>query len=276
MGTGALGLAACTSGGGTSGESAESTIPDLTSPATSPASSEAPGTTASTSVATDPAVSSAPLPTDPPADDGVMPLSAADFDGLAICTLVPSTPAGPFPTIDQLDRRDVTENYPGHPLRLALRVVDEGCTAIPDARLEIWHTDATGDYSSYEDGGSGKDEGSGSTFMRGFQTSDADGITEFMTIYPGWYSGRVVHIHVRVYVGGDRVLTTQLYFDDGYTDAVLATGVYAEFGPQDTTWADDGLIGANPATDGSEIVLRPAETDRGFGTLGLANIGVPT
>jgi protocatechuate 3,4-dioxygenase beta subunit len=204
----------------------------------------------------------------------VAPLTVAAFEALAVCAMAPAQTAGPFPSLERLERQDITEGYPGHPLRLGLRVVDQACEPVPGAKVEIWHTDATGDYSSYEDGGSGKDEGEGTTFLRGTQTANADGIVEFQTIYPGWYGGRAVHIHVIASVDGRDIHTTQLYFDEGYTDAVHATGEYAQFGPPDTSWDDDRIIG-DPDTDGSGIVLSPAATAAGQGTLGLINLGVP-
>ncbi len=207
------------------------------------------------------------------ASEGLDALTAAMFTALPVCTALPSSAAGPFPSIEQLDRRDVTEDYPGHPLRLGIRVVDGDCQPVPGAEVEIWHADATGDYSSFEDGGDGKDEGEGTTFLRGFQTADDDGILEFQTIYPGWYPGRAVHIHTRVRVGGDNVLTAQLYFDEAYTEAVYQTGEYAQFGTPDTSWAADGLAG-DPTTDGTGIVLAAGVTSRGDGSVGLLNIGV--
>lgn len=207
------------------------------------------------------------------ASTGLEPLTPAAFAALSICTMAPAQSAGPFPSLEQFDRRDITEGYPGHPLRLGIRVVDGACQPIPGAQVEIWHTDATGDYSSYEDRGSGKDEGEGTTFLRGAQTADGDGILEFQTIYPGWYEGRAIHIHVIASVDGNEVLTTQLYFDEAYTETVMATGAYAEFGPPDTGWADDGLIG-DPATDGTGITLTAAPTGLGQGTLGLINLGI--
>ena len=200
-------------------------------------------------------------------------LTVAMFDGLAVCTLLPSSTAGPFPSRELLDRREIHDGYPGHPLRLGIRVVDDACQPVPGAVVEIWHTDATGDYSDYEDGGSGKDEGEGTTFCRGAQTADAEGICEFETIYPGWYEGRAVHIHTTVHVDDAPVLTAQLYFDEAYTEAVHTTGVYAEFGPPDTGWDDDGIIG-DPTSDGTGIVLAAGETRSGTGTLGLVNLGV--
>jgi protocatechuate 3,4-dioxygenase beta subunit len=139
--------------------------------------------------------------------------------------------------------------------------------------VEIWHTDASGDYSAFADGGGGKDEAGGTTFLRGSQTADDEGIIEFHTIYPGWYRGRAVHIHVRVHVDDATVLTSQLYFDEAYTESVFASGVYAEFGSPDTSNEADTIAG-DPASDGSLLTTTAAETAAGAGTLGLLNLGI--
>lgn len=255
LGAGAVLLTACT----------DSDDESTASSATAPVENEA-GDTPETSASAE---------TDDAAAESseLAPLTPAMFESLAICAVAPSTTTGPFPNLESLDRRDITEGYPGHPLRLGFRVVDAGCQPISGAQVEIWHADATGDYSSYEDNGSGKDEGEGSTFLRGIQTADGDGIGEFLTIYPGWYEGRAVHIHATILIDGQEVHTTQLYFDEAYTDAVHTTGEYAQFGPPDTSWAADGLIG-DPTSDGSGITLTAAPTALGEGTLGLINLGV--
>ena len=191
-------------------------------------------------------------------------LTAADFEALGTCSLLPESTAGPFPLDEQFDRRDITEGYPGHPTRLGLRVVDEACAPVPGATVEVWHADASGDYSAFADGGNGKDEGPGTTFLRGSQTASDDGIVEFATIYPGWYQGRTVHIHVRVHVDGDVVRTGQLYFDETHTAAVYDEEPYAEFDEPDTTNETDGIEGA---------LLHL--TRQGDATLALLNLGVP-
>ncbi|MEM9611632.1 MAG: hypothetical protein AAGA59_01715 [Actinomycetota bacterium] len=231
------------------------------------------GSTTTTTVGTSAAGGGTDLTTDSTTDAEVDALTPAMFDALNVCTLLPSSTSGPFPSPELLDRRAIHDGYPGHPLRLGVRVVDAACEPIPGAVVEIWHTDASGDYSAYEDGGSGKDEGPGTTFCRGAQTADDDGILEFETIYPGWYGGRAVHIHTTVHLDDSPVLTAQLYFDETYTDGVHATGEYARFGPPDTSWADDGLIG-DPAVDGTGIALSAAPTVQGDGTLGLVNLGI--
>lgn len=207
------------------------------------------------------------------ATGAVAALTVADFETAGTCRLVPEKTAGPFPLDRQLDRRDITEGLPGRPLRLGLRVLDARCAPVTGASVEIWHTDATGDYSAFEDGGGGKDDGPGTTFLRGTQPADADGIVEFATVYPGWYRGRAVHIHLRVHRDGETVLTSQVFFPDDYTDGVYAAAPYAQFGTPDTRNADDGIAG-DPSAEGTLLAVRTTDTGRGDGALALVNLGV--
>lgn len=206
---------------------------------------------------------------------GLAVLTAADFDGLGACKLLPEQMAGPFPLQQQFDRRDITEGVPGHPMRLGLRVVDQSCAPVAGSRVEVWHADSSGDYSAFIDDGGGKDEGPGTTFLRGTQTAADDGIVEFTTIYPGGYTGRAVHVHLRVHTPDASVivLTSQLYFDGTYTNEVFSKPPYAEFGPPDTTNEADGIAG-DPPNDGTQLRTAAAETPNGRGTLALAVLGV--
>jgi len=215
----------------------------------------------------------APARPEPSAISADTALTAAAFDRLGTCVLLPESTAGPFPLDEQFDRRDITEGVPGHPLRLGFRVVDDACRPVAGATVEVWHTDATGDYSAVRDGGGGKDDAEGTTFCRGTQTAGEDGIVEFSSVYPGWYPGRTPHIHVRVGAAGEVVFTGQVYFDDAYTAGVFADAPYAEFGLPNTTNAEDGIAG-DPATDGTLLALVAAETSAGAGTLALLNLGV--
>jgi protocatechuate 3,4-dioxygenase beta subunit len=202
--------------------------------------------------------------------DGPPGLTAADFDGLGPCRLAPEQTAGPFYADVGLTRRDITEGLPGHPLRLGVRVVDEDCRPVPGAVVEVWHCDVDGDYSAFTDGSGGAgDAGEGTTFLRGGQTGDDQGIVEFATNYPGWYTGRAVHIHARVRLDDGTALTTQLYFPDEISDEVHAEDPYAAHGERDTRNTDDGIAG-DPAAEG----LMLAATRRGAGTQGLIVLGV--
>ena len=136
---------------------------------------------------------------------------------LRACVATPSETAGPSP--DRLGmlgnsaffRRDVTEGRPGTPLALTLTIVNtaSGCTALANASVEIWQCDAAGNYSEYAQPGY---DGTGQTFLRGLQTTDAGGQVTFNTVYPGWYAGRATHIHVEVFVSGRSVKTTRSRF----------------------------------------------------------------
>ena len=103
------------------------------------------------------------------------------------------------------------------------------------------------------------------TFLRGVQVTDTRGIVEFLTIYPGWYRGRTVHIHAKVHVDSATALTTQMYFDEAVTDAVYANDPYAEHAGRDTFNDSDGIFDAG-------LVMTLAE-DRG-GYLGVMTFGV--
>jgi protocatechuate 3,4-dioxygenase beta subunit len=147
------------------------------------------------------------------------------------CTLAREVTEGPY-YLDLLAvRRDITEGTPGVPLTLRTTVVDSTtCQPIPNAAVDVWHCDASGQYSAFQ-------SQTQRTYLRGVQLSDATGVAEFRTIYPGWYPGRAVHIHIKVhiggrvsgntYVGGEVVHTGQLYFDDAVSDQVMRLQPYA-------------------------------------------------
>ena len=204
------------------------------------------------------------------AASGDATLTAADFADLGTCLLAPEQTEGPFYADVGLERRDITEGLAGHPLRLGIRVVDEDCAALPGALVDVWHCDVDGDYSAFSDGaGSSDDAGEGTTFLRGSQVADADGIVEFATNYPGWYQGRTVHIHTKVRIDDAEVLTTQLYFPDDVTDEVFTEDPYAAHGERDTRNEDDGIAG-DPAAAGNLLTIRAP----GSGTVGLVVLGV--
>ena len=187
------------------------------------------------------------------------------------------------------------------------------CTPIPSARTEIWSCDALGNYSGYPDvdpnvpprlGGRGRREGGGPQggtegrrpgpptggrgsgglgmsreptgpmrFLRGSQTANDQGDVEFLTIYPGWYAPRAVHVHLKVHLGGNELLTTQLYFPDDLTDAIHQREAYAARYPTPYPNATDrvkywGLDGDEPAG------VYPTMTVDGETQVGTITIGV--
>ncbi len=154
--------------------------------------------------------------------------------GAVSCVLTPEQTEGPYYIANERLRRNITEGRPGAPLTLRLSVVDAStCKPIEGAAVDIWHCDAAGVYS-------GVGSGSGSrTFMRGIQRTDAKGVATFRTVYPGWYRGRTVHIHVKVHVRGNVVHTGQLYFPDALTDAVYRKAPYKNHPGRDVRNAAD-------------------------------------
>lgn len=175
------------------------------------------------------------------------------FDASASCALTAEQTAGPYYFDAGSIRRDLREDRDGTPLRLALRVRDaEGCTPIENAVVDLWHCDAGGLYSGFEaasrGGGGGRDE---ETYLRGAQVTNAEGIAEFLTVYPGWYPGRTVHVHAKVHLDRTTLLTTQLYFDDALTAAVHAAAPYAAKGAADTTNDADGIFDPSLVVSGT-------------------------
>ncbi len=205
---------------------------------------------------------------------GAPALTPDDFEFLADCPTAAEASAGPFGLDEQFRRADITEGLAGLPLRLGIRVVDGDCSPVPGAEVEVWHTDATGDYSAFVDDGGGKDDGPGSTFLRGNQPVDTDGIATFVTVYPGWYPGRTPHVHLRVRRNNQAVFTTQLYFPDDVSAEVYGRAPYAEFGPADTTNATDGI--AEPDAPGALLAIRADVGDRARALTALGSLAIDT
>ena len=114
------------------------------------------------------------------------------------CALIPAETPGPFP-LDLNEnvfffRQDITEGLPGTPVIQRMRIIGlENCHPMPNIRVNIWCCDLEGNYSGYGDL-------EGLTYMRGYQITDDNGEVEFRMVFPGWYPGRVVHMHFQVYV----------------------------------------------------------------------------
>ena len=150
------------------------------------------------------------------------------------CVLTPEQTEGPYYIAKEKLRRTITDGRPGTPLTLRLAVVDaKTCRPIKGAAVDIWHCDASGVYSGFGAGRSSR------TFMRGVQRTNAQGVATFRTVYPGWYQGRTVHIHVKVHVRGNVVHTGQLYFPDRMTDAAYRKAPYTKHPNRDVRNAND-------------------------------------
>lgn len=203
----------------------------------------------------------------------------------ASCVLIPTETAGPFP-LDLTEnntffRKDVREDKTGVQLNLKLKVIGvENCEAMPNLRVNIWHCDKDGLYSGYDQANNAGQ--AGKTYLRGYQLTDANGEAQFVTIFPGWYSGRICHIHFQVYVSASYAAISQLTFDINTKNAIYAanTSLYTK-GADPMTLASDNIFSdgyayqvasltPNTETGGYDAYLEVAV--QGSGTVGLSNL----
>jgi protocatechuate 3,4-dioxygenase beta subunit len=190
------------------------------------------------------------------------------------CIVTPSQTAGPYFVDEGLKRRDIRMDpttarmSDGLPLTLRLHVARIGgsaCTPLAGALVDVWQCDALGVYSDVQDA-NGFFDTRGRKFLRGYQETDRHGVAEFLTVYPGWYQGRTVHIHFKVRVPGSggraEEFTSQLYFDDAITDAVHAEPPYRAKGRRDQRNAQDGIF--RQRGSGSQLMLRLTKQPDGY------------
>jgi protocatechuate 3,4-dioxygenase beta subunit len=166
------------------------------------------------------------------------------------CVLIPSETEGPYPLYSVLsnsamNRANITEGKAGVPLMVTFKLVNVGssCGPVTNGFVYIWHTDKEGNYSGYGNS-------VGQTFMRGYQAVNSNGEVTFTTVYPGWYQGRITHIHFQVYlngVNGAVTATSQIAMPIATNQTVYASTLYSAKG-QNTSVADfssDGIFRDN-------------------------------
>ena len=158
----------------------------------------------------------------------------ADFGAAQQCTLLKNSVEGPFFFCTNPGAADIARRQTGTPLVIALRAINAAtCQPIADAVIDVWHCDAKGLYSGQN---MVVDEAikdvshtppvNGDRHCRGALRTDADGIAEFRSIYPGYYVERAIHIHFKVHVGNRAFLTNQAFLPEQDNAVVLATAPY--------------------------------------------------
>jgi protocatechuate 3,4-dioxygenase beta subunit len=224
--------------------------------------------------------------------------------------LTPELTEGPFYIDLERIRRDITEGKPGLPLRLKVRVVQLATGApLADAAVDVWHCDAQGIYSgfsSHHPPGGGPGPGGGPppdmvddddfmpppggppgsgpghphkpdnslTFLRGVQITDADGMAEIQTIYPGWYQGRAPHLHLRVHLGG-RIAdgryqgghishTGQLFFPEEISTRVYQLSAYTKKETGRRALAEDDIFRQGGSQVTPVTLADPRRFEAGF------------
>jgi protocatechuate 3,4-dioxygenase beta subunit len=188
----------------------------------------------------------------------------------ADCVLTPAKTEGPYFVDERLNRSDIrvdpVDGTVQDGVKLALRFVvvrsDGDCAPVSGAQVDVWHANASGLYSDVSANGT-----VGHKYLRGYQVTDSDGVAEFVTIFPGWYRGRAIHIHFKV-GKNDLEFTSQVFFDEATTQQVLTDDAYSARGNPDTTNGTDTIYGS----DGSQLLV--ALTSEGAGLTGAFTVGL--
>ncbi len=213
------------------------------------------------------------------------------------CTMTPSlievesTPQqteGPYFVDEMLNRSDIRSDpsdgsvQDGIPLHLLIHVYNANrgsCVPFSGVHVDIWHANSQGLYSDIASINT-----LGKKYLRGYQVTDNNGTVQFTTIYPGWYQGRAVHIHIKIrtFDGEQKTFewTSQFYFDDSITDKIQSQPPYSDHGPRDTRNSEDAIYNG-PSTDGTlqsntgtHLMLNLTKAEQGY--LGTFNVVVDT
>ncbi|MEP6600538.1 MAG: intradiol ring-cleavage dioxygenase [Nitrospirota bacterium] len=199
--------------------------------------------------------------------------------GIPSCVVRPEQTEGPYFVDERLNRSDIRSDpsddsvKDGIPLQLLIRVSQisgSGCTSLAGAMVDLWQCDALGVYSDVRDRSF---DTNGKKFLRGYQVTDNNGSAEFITIYPGWYPGRTVHIHFKIRAAASKrayEFTSQLYFEESITDEVHLQAPYVSRGRRTTLNTMDGIF----RRGGQQLILQVVRQAQAYA--GAFDIGLQT
>jgi protocatechuate 3,4-dioxygenase beta subunit len=151
----------------------------------------------------------------PPAEE---PPAALVIEPIEVTYFTPSQQEGPYYTVDKPADRDndlvdfvgATSLPEGEILEFSGQVYDATGLPVGGIVVEIWQTDSRGAYLHPNDPSTGQRDPNFQFY--GEAVTAADGSYSFRTILPGLYEPRPRHIHVKVRLDGQELLTTQFYF----------------------------------------------------------------
>ncbi|TIA87641.1 hypothetical protein E3P99_03043 [Wallemia hederae] len=194
------------------------------------------------------------------------------------CVLAPTVTEGPYWISGEQVRNNITEDQQGKPLVLDIGIMDVNtCEPLPNAYIDVWHANATGYYSGFEDftldmpsKRQMNDPTSNNTYLRGIAKTNEEGIVEFQTIFGGYYTGRTPHFHLKAFIdaeesedgsitGGEQAFTGQIFFSDEIANQTFAEYPYTENENSRSYNADDTILtseqenGNNPIVDLQDI-----------------------
>jgi protocatechuate 3,4-dioxygenase beta subunit len=163
-----------------------------------------------------------------------------------VSTAIPEETAGPYPgdgsngpnvlTQSGVVRSDIRSSFgsskttaSGVPYTIRFQIVKVGTGApIAGAAVYVWHCDKDGNYSMYSQGVTNEN------FLRGVQETDANGWANFLSVFPGCYSGRWPHVHFEVFPSlakattySNKIATSQLALPEDIDKLVYATNGYS-------------------------------------------------
>ena len=156
--------------------------------------------------------------------------------------VTPPVPEGPYYKDEKLNRIDITESKKGVPIEYVFLVEDKNCQPIPGAIVDIWQCDADGHYSDFKNENTANE-----TWLRGYQATGKTGKCKFTSVFPGWYDGRITHLHGKVHINGATVLTTNFFFTKEVENEVYATALYPK-GPNPIAILQDVELRVNKDT----------------------------
>ena len=258
---GAALLAACDVGGSTTAQPTNTAAATSTTGAAATATQTVPAqavaTASGTALNAEAATAVAATPAGTP---------TVDTAELPECVVKPSLIEGPYFVDTELNRADIRVDTStgatseGAPLALTfmvMQIASNSCTPLEGAQVDVWHCDADGVYS-------GVQGSAGTNFLRGYQVTDATGKAAFTSVYPGWYSGRAVHIHFKIRTkgadGADYEFTSQLFFDPTVTNTVYAQAPYSGRGAPNVSNNADNIY----RSVGDQLLLRPVEANGSY------------
>lgn len=145
-------------------------------------------------------------------------------------------------------RQNIAEDQLGLPFMMDIGVIDvKTCKPVEGVLVDIWHANTTGHYAGHADPDPDlKWEGPApygvrkglltkfprwehlwdETFLKGAWPTNKNGVSQFASIFPGYYTGRATHVHVKVhtewtpvaenntFTTGHLIHTGQLFVDD--------------------------------------------------------------